>query len=79
MSELEEAQKTILVAEGKLSEVLGLMEHCPFTESFDRIASVLELIDVFTEGQAKLLAAVAIHRLERLVRDIQKIAGPGVV
>jgi hypothetical protein len=70
----EAAKAIILGAEARLSEILTMMESCPYEDSFDRVASIMGIIELFNLEQARLLAAVTINRFETLVRGIQKMA-----
>lgn len=74
MSDNEEAKAILLNAEAQLSEILTMMESCPYEDSLDRVASIMGIIELLNQDQARLLAAVTINRLETLVHGIQKMA-----
>jgi hypothetical protein len=65
-ADLEDVERQIRIAEDRLHEIIELMHDCPFPEQYERVGCVMTMLDGFTEGQAKLLAAVAVHMIESL-------------
>lgn len=52
-----------------VDEMITVMQHCPYKNQFNRVASLLGMMSQFEPGHFRMAAAVAVERLSQFMAD----------